>query len=88
MEVTSKNIYEKPSDSRMQHNSYSRARVKLGVCRDYPRAVLVQVVLALFAVGDVYASLCKKASCPKIQTNSRPARRDVSDCEVSRLGWQ
>ena len=61
---------------------YSRARVKPGMCRDYPRAVLVQIaptpscpkiqtnsrsdpkwpVLALFAVGDVYASLCKRGT--------------------------
>ena len=53
MEVTSKKTYEEPSDSRKAIMDYSRARVKPGMCRDYPRAVLVQIA--------------PTPSCPKIR---------------------
>ena len=50
---------------------YSLVRVKPGMCRDYPRAVLVQVA--------------PTPSCPKTRTNSGPASAGAFRIDASTL---
>ena len=67
---------------------YSRVRVKPGMCRDYPRAVLVQVAPTLYLEDDrglqmgvpsINSSCMRLAnsSCPKTRTEPKPRILEV-----------
>ena len=67
---------------------YSRVRVKPGMCRDYPRAVLVQVAPTLYLEDDrglqmgvpsINSSCMRLAnsSCPKTRTAPKPRILEV-----------
>ena len=52
MEVTSKKTAKSHRIADGAILDYSRVRVKPGMCRDYPRAVLVQVAPTLYLEDD------------------------------------